>query len=137
PVRQDTRPECPFWSGRALIRGLRVRVSGSTGNRLAILSSVVGVGQDQGRFLHGVASGDPLVDRVVIWTRVSDTHGTRPRQPRLRRRRRDAPAPPGRLVVLTDRDRARRRRGPRRGLDGRARPRPRGARSRSRTLVNR
>src|SRR5262245_18612481 len=49
---------------------------GSTGNRLAILSSVVGVGQDHGRFLHGVASGDPLVDRVVIWTRVSDTHGT-------------------------------------------------------------
>ncbi len=27
-------------------------------------------------FLHGVASGDPLVDRVVLWTRVSVSGGT-------------------------------------------------------------
>ena len=26
------------------------------------------------RFLHGVASGDPLADRVIIWTRVSPDH---------------------------------------------------------------
>ena len=30
---------------------------------------------DGGTFLHGVASGDPLADRVVIWTRVSGTGG--------------------------------------------------------------
>ena len=24
-----------------------------------------------GQFLHGVASGDPLTDRVIIWTRVT------------------------------------------------------------------
>ncbi|MGV2480300.1 UNVERIFIED_CONTAM: PhoD-like phosphatase N-terminal domain-containing protein, partial [Salmonella enterica subsp. enterica serovar Weltevreden] len=23
-------------------------------------------------FLHGVASGDPLADRVIIWTRVTE-----------------------------------------------------------------
>lgn len=27
-------------------------------------------------FYHGVASGDPLADRVIIWTRVSDQTGT-------------------------------------------------------------
>jgi alkaline phosphatase D len=26
-------------------------------------------------FVHGVASGDPLADRVVLWTRISDTSG--------------------------------------------------------------
>lgn len=30
-----------------------------------------------GRFRHGVASGDPLADRVVLWTRVSDALGPR------------------------------------------------------------
>ena len=28
------------------------------------------------RFQHGVASGDPMPDRVVLWTRVSETSGT-------------------------------------------------------------
>jgi alkaline phosphatase D len=28
------------------------------------------------RFLHGVASGDPLTDRVILWTRISDVRGT-------------------------------------------------------------
>ncbi|MEX6725468.1 alkaline phosphatase D family protein [Parapedomonas caeni] len=27
--------------------------------------------RDEGRFLHGVASGDPLQDRVILWTRVT------------------------------------------------------------------
>lgn len=33
------------------------------------------VGGDRARvqFLHGVASGDPLSDRVIIWTRVTPT----------------------------------------------------------------
>lgn len=26
-------------------------------------------------FQHGVASGDPLSDRVILWTRVSPTNG--------------------------------------------------------------
>ena len=29
-------------------------------------------------FLHGVASGDPLSDRVIIWTRVTPKSGTGP-----------------------------------------------------------
>jgi alkaline phosphatase D len=28
------------------------------------------------RFMHGVASGDPLTDRVMLWTRVTETSGT-------------------------------------------------------------
>lgn len=28
----------------------------------------------QAPFLHGVASGDPLNDRVVLWTRVTPPH---------------------------------------------------------------
>jgi alkaline phosphatase D len=31
----------------------------------------------RGKFLHGVASGDPLQDRVVIWTRVTPAHVAR------------------------------------------------------------
>lgn len=30
------------------------------------------------RFAHGVASGDPLADRVILWTRVSPTEATAP-----------------------------------------------------------
>lgn len=30
-----------------------------------------GAAQDPGPFLHGVASGDPLGDRVILWTRVT------------------------------------------------------------------
>ncbi|MCB9751309.1 MAG: alkaline phosphatase D family protein [Myxococcales bacterium] len=29
-------------------------------------------------FRHGVASGDPLADRVILWTRVTPLHGLRP-----------------------------------------------------------
>lgn len=36
---------------------------------LAVAGSLVGCAH--GRFLHGVASGDPIHDRVVIWTRIS------------------------------------------------------------------
>ncbi len=32
----------------------------------------------EGPFRHGVASGDPLADRVILWTRVSDVQGTVP-----------------------------------------------------------
>ena len=36
--------------------------------------------QDTGRrvFLHGVASGDPLSDRVILWTRVTALAGSTP-----------------------------------------------------------
>ena len=36
--------------------------------------------QDTGRrvFLHGVASGDPLTDRVILWTRVTGLAGSMP-----------------------------------------------------------
>ena len=42
---------------------------------LAVLLAVIGfaIYGDSGRvsFDHGVASGDPLADRVIVWTRVT------------------------------------------------------------------
>jgi alkaline phosphatase D len=37
-------------------------------------------GSDRGRkvFIHGVASGDPLADRVILWTRVEAPQGSTP-----------------------------------------------------------
>jgi alkaline phosphatase D len=52
-------------------------------------------------FRHGVASGDPRADRVLIWTRVSGGSGEVPgrwlrmrRSPASSRAARRAPAPP-------------------------------------------
>ncbi len=38
-------------------------------------AAVQGVDEGDGPFHHGVASGDPLADRVVLWTRVSPPAG--------------------------------------------------------------
>lgn len=46
-------------------RGLLRSSAGALG-----LTSSIGFAQNAGRFRHGVASGDPLVDRVILWTRV-------------------------------------------------------------------
>ena len=35
------------------------------------VAAALGAGDGQVRFLHGVASGDPLTDRVILWTRVT------------------------------------------------------------------
>ena len=39
---------------------------------------------DTGRFPHGVASGDPLTDRVILWTRVAAPAGSRTAEVRWR-----------------------------------------------------
>src|SRR6185369_11579898 len=50
----------------------------------AVLRPEILLGQPAGRapsqlFRHGVASGDPLADRVILWTRVTPPNGsTRP-----------------------------------------------------------
>ncbi len=38
-------------------------------------SGALSLGSDQNPFLHGVASGDPLSDRVILWTRVTPPAG--------------------------------------------------------------
>jgi alkaline phosphatase D len=40
-------------------------------NNLATQSSTAVFNEDLQPFYHGVASGDPLADRVIIWTRVT------------------------------------------------------------------
>lgn len=37
----------------------------------AVVRSATALAATDSLFLHGVASGDPLSDRVIIWTRVS------------------------------------------------------------------
>lgn len=54
--------------------------SGSAAVALAAATPLLGVGQAQAivvasGFLHGVASGDPLSDRVILWTRVTPATG--------------------------------------------------------------
>jgi alkaline phosphatase D len=43
------------------------------GAALPVRASIVG---PTGRFDHGVASGDPLADRIILWTRVTPDNGT-------------------------------------------------------------
>jgi alkaline phosphatase D len=52
---------------------------------LALLAGMAGAGRGTARvepppgaFVHGVASGDPLADRVILWTRLSGAEGTTP-----------------------------------------------------------
>jgi alkaline phosphatase D len=52
---------------RTFLGGAAAAVAGS-----AVLPSPASA-QDAVAFLHGVASGDPLPDRVVLWTRVTST----------------------------------------------------------------
>ena len=40
-----------------------------------MLHAQTGAGTSSGFFRHGVASGDPLVDRVILWTRVTPAEG--------------------------------------------------------------
>ena len=40
--------------------------------------------RNQSAFLHGVASGDPLEDRIILWTRVTPTAATKPVRVRWR-----------------------------------------------------
>jgi len=44
----------------------------------AVLSSVDSVDCSgmRGRFLHGVASGDPLPDAIILWTRLTPIEQT-------------------------------------------------------------
>lgn len=51
-----------------------LKVSAMSACALTVSTSLNGCGssvRDEGSFNHGVASGDPLSDRVIIWTRVT------------------------------------------------------------------
>lgn len=55
------------------------RTSVALGAASGLSSGLVGCGDDPAQprtvFLHGVASGDPLTDRVILWTRVTAPEG--------------------------------------------------------------
>lgn len=53
------------WTRRRLIRGL------GAGSVAALFSSCASSRADTRIFRHGVASGDPQQDRVIIWTRIT------------------------------------------------------------------
>lgn len=59
----------PLFSRREFIRTVGAgALAGS-----AVVRSASALAATDGLFRHGVASGDPLADRVIIWTRVSPT----------------------------------------------------------------
>ncbi len=51
--------------------GVGLTACGGGGGDDQVAVSVNGGASAQGPFVHGVASGDPLADRVILWTRVS------------------------------------------------------------------
>ena len=56
--------------------GLAVAVSGAAGCAAGVSKRGLPRSEDvSAPFLHGVASGDPLADRVVLWTRVTPPSG--------------------------------------------------------------
>lgn len=63
---------------RDLLRGVAPGGALALAPPSALASAAEGVcdAPSAGRFLHGVASGDPLADRVVLWSRVSGASGT-------------------------------------------------------------
>ncbi len=72
------------------------KATGSAAMALAatpLSSFAVGDDGETTRFLHGVASGDPLTDRVILWTRVT---------PPVRRRGGERESIEVRYVVATD-----------------------------------
>jgi alkaline phosphatase D len=53
------------WNRRRVIKGL------GAGTLASLLPSCASLTNERRYFVHGVASGDPLQDRVIIWTRVT------------------------------------------------------------------
>jgi alkaline phosphatase/alkaline phosphatase D len=66
-----------------------LRIAGAGAGTLVLASSMPAAAAPAAKpyFQHGVASGDPLPDRVVLWTRVSPTAaafpGPAPAQPSM------------------------------------------------------
>ena len=92
-------------------RFVRQMAWGATALGTLPLAACGGSDDPEVRFVHGVASGDPLSDRVILWTRVTPATGATARRgcaapgrrcPATRRRSRRVRAP----------DRRRRRPGP-------------------------
>ena len=61
-------------SRRAFLQGTAASLAASaTASSAKALPARAQLGEDKQLFRHGVASGDPLADRVVLWTRVTTT----------------------------------------------------------------
>ncbi|MBB6376772.1 alkaline phosphatase D [Pseudonocardia eucalypti] len=69
----------PQLNRRAILRAAGVAAaSGAVFTTLPRLATADPDGDEQHVFRHGVASGDPLPDRVVLWTRVTPTDDAHP-----------------------------------------------------------
>ncbi|MEV7515316.1 alkaline phosphatase D family protein [Streptomyces diastaticus] len=55
-----------------------VKAAAATGALLPLAAATAATAAATPRFLHGVASGDPLPDGVLLWTRVTPTEEARP-----------------------------------------------------------
>lgn len=74
---ETAQPQAHNDSRRRFVRTLGAAAAGTA--TLAVTAcggGSDGVAQPQANFLHGVASGDPLSDRVIIWTRATPVQGT-------------------------------------------------------------
>ncbi|KNE60769.1 hypothetical protein AMAG_06127 [Allomyces macrogynus ATCC 38327] len=58
--------------------GLSAPLSAHHANTLRGVSKKADIGPPTAKFLHGVASGDPLANAVIIWTRVTPVSGRAP-----------------------------------------------------------
>ena len=75
-----------LWSAAASVGSLRAASDRSDVIWPEILYAQSSDGAASGLFRHGVASGDPLTDRVILWTRVTpaDPRSTSPIEVRWR-----------------------------------------------------
>jgi alkaline phosphatase D len=80
PVSPSPASPFPLSSAAAgLTRRGFLKISGASAGGLILgFPAIVGAAVLPGAFAHGVASGDPLPDRVIIWTRVTPGPGSMP-----------------------------------------------------------
>ena len=67
----NSKKSAPFAPGQTNINRRGFLTVGSTGLAFGLSGCSTSTTQTANPFRHGIASGDPLADRVVIWTRVS------------------------------------------------------------------
>lgn len=76
---KDTQPSTPSINRRRFLQSTSLATVASASMMLAGCNNDNDDNDDndntaQVSFLHGVASGDPLADKVILWTRVTPPH---------------------------------------------------------------
>lgn len=73
---RSSTPHAPAGPNRRTVLkagGLAGALAGATVGTSALTGGSAVAGAQEGVFRHGVASGDPMADRVILWTRVTPT----------------------------------------------------------------